>query len=359
MCFRSFGDRVKYWVTFNEPNLWVPFSYRKGKYPPNRCSVPFGNCSEGDSEKEPFVTAHNIILSHAAAVHIYRTKYQKEQGGQIGFVLYCDWFEPFSNSTVDKLVAERALSFTIKWFLDPILIGKYPEEMKKELGTALPKFSWKDTEKLKNGLDFIGINHYASYYARDCISSLCEPRDGGSRSEGSYSRTAQKNGVPMGELTPFEWLNVYPQGMEKMITYFKDRYNNTPIIITENGYGEPKDPSKAQEEYLNDVARIKYMEGHLNNVLVAIRKGADVRGYFAWSLLDNFEWLYGFRVKFGLYPVDFATLKRTPKLLASWYKQFISKHKVYGIVQKYKREKRECSKQLKENSIIRKLEPEP
>ncbi|KAK4258969.1 hypothetical protein QN277_005356 [Acacia crassicarpa] len=355
VCFRSFGDRVKYWVTFNEPNLWVPLSYRIGKYPPSRCSVPFGNCSEGDSEKEPFVAAHNIILSHAAAVHVYKTKYQKEQGGQIGFVLHCDWFEPFSNSTADKLVVERALSFTINWFLDPILYGKYPEEMVKELGTTLPRFSQKDRENVKNGLDFIGINHYASYYVQDCISSLCKPGEGGSRSEGSYSRTAQKNGVPMGELTQFEWLNVYPQGMEKMITYFKDKYNNTPIIITENGYGELEDPSKTREEYLNDVTRIKYMDGHLNNVLAAIRKGADVRGYFAWSLLDNFEWTYGLEVKFGLYHVDFATLKRTPKLSASWYKQFISKHKAHSIVQENNREKRK----FKCSTKIRKLEPQP
>ncbi|RYR76214.1 hypothetical protein Ahy_A01g000821 isoform C [Arachis hypogaea] len=115
ICFKSFGDRVKYWITFNEPNLEIPFSYRSGIYPPCRCSAPFGNCTDGDSEKEPFLAAHNIILSHAAAVDIYRTKYQSKQGGKIGIVVHIDWFEPFSNSTADQLATKRAQAFTINW----------------------------------------------------------------------------------------------------------------------------------------------------------------------------------------------------------------------------------------------------
>ncbi|XP_061345549.1 beta-glucosidase 46-like isoform X2 [Gastrolobium bilobum] len=113
ICFKSFGDRVKYWVTFNEPNLQVPLGYRGGKFPPCRCSGNFGDCREGDSEREPFVAGHNIILSHAAAVDIYRNTYQTEQGGKIGIVIHTDWFEPYSNSTADKLATERAQSFSV------------------------------------------------------------------------------------------------------------------------------------------------------------------------------------------------------------------------------------------------------
>ncbi|KAE9602115.1 putative beta-glucosidase [Lupinus albus] len=323
ICFKSFGDRVKYWTTFNEPNLQISYGYRAGILPPCRCSSTFGNCSEGDSEKEPFVAAHNIILSHAAAVDTYRTKYQTEQGGKIGIVLHSNWFEPFSNSTADKFATHRAHAFDMNWFLDPIIFGKYPTEMESILGTILPKFSSNEKLKLRGGLDFIGINHYSSYYVQDCILSVCEPGRGVSRTEGSYKKTAEKNGVPMGELTPFEWLNVYPQGMKKIVTYVKNRYNNTPMYITENGYGSLYDP---EEEYLHDLKRINYLSGHLDNLVAAIREGADVRGYFAWSLLDNFEWRYGFIVRFGLHHVD-DTLKRTPKLSAIWYKNFIAKHK--------------------------------
>ncbi|KAI5414650.1 variant 2, Beta-glucosidase 46 [Lathyrus oleraceus] len=324
ICFKSFGDRVKYWVTFNAPNAQVSLSYRSGIAPPRHCSGIFGNCSKGDSEKEPFVAAHNIILSHAAAVHIYRNKYQTEQGGEIGIVISCNWYEPLSDSEADKLAAKRAQSFTINWILDPILFGKYPKEMETILGSILPKFS------------------------------VCESAPGTSTTEGLYLQTAQKDGVPIGELTPWAWLNVYPQGMRKIVNYIKDRFNNTPMFITENGYADLNDPDITKEEYLSDVKRINYMSGHLDSLVTSLREGADVRGYFAWSLLDNFEWTYGFSVKFGLYHVDFSTQKRTPKLSASWFKHFIAMHKTESI----NTEMRYLNKQFKENNLLRTLSSE-
>ncbi|XVF25999.1 hypothetical protein REPUB_Repub13aG0262600 [Reevesia pubescens] len=326
ICFKSFGDRVKYWATFNEPDFQVAFGYRTGKFPPSRCSWPFGNCSYGDSEKEPFIAAHNIILAHTAAVDIYRTKYQEMQGGSIGIVLHCSWYEPISNSIADKLAAERAQSFSINWFLDPIIFGRYPPEMQNILGSILPEFSTIEKDKLKNGLDFIGVNHYESYYVQDCMFSVCEPGSGTSKTEGFWARSSQKNGIPLGEPTELGWLNVYPQGMEKILTYLKDRYHNIPMIVTENGYGDLNKANTTTEELLHDVKRVGYMAGHLNALSTAIRKGADVRGYFAWSLLDNFEWNFGYTVRFGLHLVDYKTLKRSPKLSATWYKNFISEH---------------------------------
>ncbi|KAJ0082214.1 hypothetical protein Patl1_11080 [Pistacia atlantica] len=255
-------------------------------------------------------------------------KLQREQGGSIGIVLHAAWFEPISNSTADKLAAERSQSFFMNWFLDPITYGKYPVEMKTILGTILPEFSSKDKEKLRMGLDFIGINHYTSYYIRDCISSVCEPGWGATKTEGFCRRSNQRNGVPIGESTSLEWLNVYPPGMEKVINYVKERYNNIPMFITENGYGEINTPNSTTEEYLHDVKRVEYMTCYLDALLTAMRNGADVRGYFAWSLLDNFEWTKGYTVRFGLHHVDYATLKRTPKLSATWYKQVIEKNRI-------------------------------
>ncbi|CAK8564351.1 unnamed protein product [Lathyrus sativus] len=336
LCFKTFGDRVKYWVTFNEPNNQVPLSYRSGIYPPSRCSgsLAMANCKEGDSEKEPFIAAHNIILSHAAAVHLYRTKYQVEQRGRIGIVLQHEWYEPMSNSPADKLATERARSFTFNWFLDPIIFGKYPKEMENILGNILPKFSTNEKKKLKKGLDFIGINYYTASYVQDCIHTKCDSRFGISTTEGSYMTSGEKNGVSIGESTPFSWFNIYPQGMEKTVTYVKDRYNNTPMFITENGYGQQDDPNFTLEDQVNDFKRIQYMENHIEALSIAIRKGADVRGYFAWSLLDNFEWIYGYTIRYGFHHVDYATLKRTPRLSATWYNQFIANYtetKLSGI----------------------------
>ncbi|RDX64635.1 Beta-glucosidase 46, partial [Mucuna pruriens] len=281
LCFKTFGDRVKYWITFNEPNILVPLGYRSGLFPPCRCSGPLAlaKCSEGDSEKEPFVAAHNIILSHAAAVDIYRTKYQ------------------------------------------------YPTEMENVLGSLLPKISSNEKEKLKKGLDFIGINYYTAFYVQDCMYSMCKPGPGISRTEGSYKKSGEKSDVSIGEPSPFSWFNIYPEGMEKAVTYVRDRYNNTPMFITENGYPEQDDPNFTPEEHLIDLKRIEYMVDHIEALFEAIRKGADVRGYFAWSLLDSFEWIYGYTVRYGFHHVDYATLKRTPRLSASWYKQFLVKYK--------------------------------
>ncbi|CAA0826529.1 Beta-glucosidase 47 [Striga hermonthica] len=324
ICFKYFGSRVKYWVTLNEPNVMAIRGYRSGIYPPSRCSGSYGNCKKGNSEEEPLIAAHNMILCHAGAVKIYRTRYQKEQRGSIGIVMNAVWYEPFSNSTEDRLAAERAQSFYLNWFLDAIIFGKYPEEMHLMLGTHLPVFSEKDVEILRNNkLDFIGLNHYTSFYSKDCIHSYCEPEvPGVTKYEGCYLRTALRDGELIGESTALDWLFVYPQGMEKIVMYVKGRYNNTPIFITENGLGVMNEPNTSMSCFLNDIKRVEYMSSYSDSLAKAMRKGADVRGYFAWSLLDNFEWICGYTIRFGLHHVDFGTLKRTPKLSAAWYREF-------------------------------------
>lgn len=328
ICFKNFGDRVKYWVTFGEPNMWVNGAYRVGFFPPNRCSEPFGKCAEGDSEKEPFIAAHNIILAHAAAVKIYKTNYQKEQKGSIGIEVQTQWYEPLSNSTLDKQAAERAQSFCSNWFLDPIIFGRYPQEMTNILGSALPTFSGNDLEDLKFGADFIAINHYFSLYVQDCLFTSCEPSAGTSRTEGYIKLANFKDGIPIGELTGLPPLRTYPEGMEKTVTYIKERYNNIPIFISENGYCEISDSNSTINDSLNDVKRVSYLANYLDALSTAMRKGADVRGYFVWTLLDAFEWNNGYSKRYGLYHVDHNTLEIRPKLSASWYKEYIAKQKI-------------------------------
>ncbi|KAI7752379.1 hypothetical protein M8C21_030112, partial [Ambrosia artemisiifolia] len=261
ICFKYYGDRVKYWVTLNEPNVVAIRGYRLGIYPPARCSATFGNCSSGDSEREPFIVAHNMILSHYAAVNLYRTEYQGEQKGNIGITMNAIWYEPISNSLQDKLAAQRAQSFYMNWFLDPIIFGKYPQEMKSILGSLLPNFTY---EYLMNGLDFIGINHYTSFYAKDCLQSECVQGPGISKTEGYFLRTATKNNILIGELTDVDWIYVYPEGMEKMVTYLKNRYNNTPMFITENGFGEMHRSDSSINSFLDDYKRVEYMKSYLD-----------------------------------------------------------------------------------------------
>jgi beta-glucosidase len=222
VCFQAFGDRVKFWTTFNEPNLFTKFAYMLGMYPPSHCSAPFGTCNSGNSHREPYVAAHNIIMSHAAAVDNYKKNYQAKQGGSIGIVIAMKFYEPLTNATEDILAAQRALSFEIHWyvifftsfcnlmkmvhieftkltckrggncslclcimvvlaslfafcrFLDPIFFGEYPKEMHEVLSSNLPKFTAAEKRLLQNKVDFIGVNHYTTIYAKDCILSSCD-----------------------------------------------------------------------------------------------------------------------------------------------------------------------------------------
>ncbi|KAM0949327.1 putative beta-glucosidase [Dioscorea sansibarensis] len=274
--YKSFGDRVKHWSTFNEPNQLVNFGFILGGFPPEYCSKPFGNCSSGDSITEPFIAAHNIILSHAIATQIYKRSYRANQNGSIGISVAFIWYEPLTNSTEDQLAAERALGFQVGWYLDPIIHGDYPSEMRKIIGSQLPKFSSNDMRNLRNSLDFIGINHYCSLYAKDCLHSSYD-------NEYRFDRTSlvvltgERNAKLIGAPTAMPDTYVVPYGLEKTARYTMQRYNNTPMYITE--------------------------------------KGANVRGYFIWSLLDNFEWSFGFTLKFGLFYIDYDTFKEISEII--------------------------------------------
>ncbi|CAA7029809.1 unnamed protein product [Microthlaspi erraticum] len=326
-CFKYFGDRVQHWITINEPNIQIGFGYISGMYPPSRCSMPYGHCTQGNSETEPFIVAHNMILAHAKAVQIYHTKYQKEQKGTIGIAVQTTWFEPISDSIADKKATERAQSFNFNWILDPIVYGKYPEEMVNILGSALPQFSSSEVKTLMNYKpDFLGINYYSSYFIQDCLITACTSGAGASKVEGYVLKLIQKGNVSIGEPTDINWLHNYPEGFRKMLNYLKDRYPNVPMFITENGLGDLQKPETTVKDLLHDTKRIRYVSGHLDALRSAMRDGANVKGYFVWSLLDNFEWSYGYTLRFGLFHVDFTTLKRTPKQSASWYKNFIEQH---------------------------------
>ncbi|CAL5031057.1 unnamed protein product [Urochloa decumbens] len=320
VCFRAFGDRVRFWTTFNEPNLFTKFMYMLGAYPPNRCSAPFGSCNSGDSHREPYVAAHNIIMSHAAAVHNYKDNYQAKQGGSIGIVIAMKWYEPLTNTTEDILAVRRAQSFELEWFLDPIFFGDYPTEMREILKSNLPTFTPEEKKLLQYKADFIGINHYTAIYAKDCIHSPCilDTYEGNAL----VFATGERDGVKIGGDTALGGFYVVPQAVEPAIMYVNQRYKDTPVYISENGYSQWSDASR--EELINDVKRLNYLQGYVTYLSKAIRNGANVRGYFVWTLLDNFEWTFGYTIRFGLYHVDFDTQERTPRMSARWYRGFLT-----------------------------------
>ncbi|CAN1243218.1 Beta-glucosidase 18 [Linum perenne] len=325
ICFESFGSKVKHWLTINEPTLFADMAYIRGTYPPSHCSPPFGNCSAGNSDVEPLIALHNMILAHAKAVKIYRQLFQENQGGSIGIVVNAMWYEPLrENEMLDQQAVSRALAFGSAWILDPLVYGDYPSEMRLYLGATLPSFTVEQRDYVKGSIDFIGLNHYSTLYAKDCLHSSCPPGGSDHAIRGYAYTTGERDGATIGQPTGNSRFFVVPRGLENIVNYLKKRYNNMPIYITENGYAPPPDEAVQLEEILQDSSRIEYHKSYLAALARSIRDGADVRGYFLWSLMDNFEWADGYTLQYGLYYVDRQTLERTPKKSAMWYKEFLT-----------------------------------
>ncbi|MCL7023441.1 hypothetical protein MKW94_011147 [Papaver nudicaule] len=327
LCYKEFGDRVKYWITFNEPWTYSSVAYAVGRFAPGRCSKWVGNCTLGNSGTEPYTVAHHQILAHAVAAKLYKDNYQTIQKGNIGITLGSNWMVPVSSSKLNQDAAFRALDFMYGWFMDPLTYGEYPESMRSLVGDRLPKFSEDESKFVKGSCDFIGLNYYTANYAEHVPS-----RNNYTNVIPSYTNdaqtklTTQRNGIPIGAKSASPWLFVYPQGFRNLLHYTKRKYKNPVIYITENGISESNDPNLSLEEALKDDLRVMYYDHHLFYLQKAIKEGVDVRGYFAWSLLDNFEWSSGYTVRFGIHYVDYKNgLKRYPKSSATCFKSFLKK----------------------------------
>jgi beta-glucosidase len=306
LCFERFGDRVKNWITLNEPWVVAILGYGQGVFAPGRIS-----------KSEPYLAAHNLILAHAKAVSIFRNKYA-HQNGKIGITNNCDWREPLTEKKEDKEAAERALQFFLAWFADPIYKGDYPQVMKNRLGERLPKFSEKEKIMIKGTSDFFGLNHYTTMYAAHSDGTSIEENvygNGGISEDQDVDLSLDKDW----NITLMQWA-VVPWGCKKMLHWIKERYNNPDIYITENGCAYPDELINGE---VNDQDRLDFYKGYLEACQEAINEGVALKGYFAWSFMDNFEWASGYDKRFGLHHVDFKTLKRTPKKSAIWFKEFI------------------------------------
>lgn len=316
VCFREFGDRVSHWTTLDEVNVAAIGSYDIGQIAPGRCSDPFGTkkCTVGNSSVEPYIAAHNMLLAHASATRLYREKYQAVQKGVVGINIYTMWSYPLTNSTADLEATQRFLDFYSGWILEPLVFGDYPSVMKKNVGSRLPSFSKVQSEAIRGTLDFIGINHYYSFYVND------RPLEKGIR-DFSLDIAADYRGSrtdpPIGQHAPTS-IPADPRGLQLLVEYLSEAYGNLPIYIQETGYATTNGS-------LHDTDRVDYMKTHISSTLAALRNGANVKGYFAWCFLDVFEYLSGFMSQYGLYRVDFEdeALPRQARLSARWYSKFL------------------------------------
>ncbi|XP_040993617.1 beta-glucosidase 17-like isoform X1 [Juglans microcarpa x Juglans regia] len=321
-CFKQFGDRVKHWATFNEPNTFSSEGYATGNTAPGRCSTYEGNCAAGNSATEPYVVAHNILLSHATAVKLYREKYQASQMGDIGITVSTFWMVPKYQTDASTKAAARALDFAFGWFVNPVTCGDYPESMRALVGNRLPNFTEAESNMLKGSFNFLGVNYYTARYADDSTSSSCVNLI--YTTDSHVNLTTEKDGIPIGEPTSTSWLYIYPRGIQELTLYVKRNFCNPPIFITENGFIDVNNSSLRIEDFLSDSSRLKYIRLHLSSLLNAIKDGVDVKGYYIWSFLDDFEWELGYTLRLGINYVDFKNgLRRYMKHSALWFKDFL------------------------------------
>ena len=291
--FRKLDDRVKTWATLNEPWVVTDGGYLHGALAPghrNRFEAP--------------IAAHHLLRAHGAAVQAYRG----EGRHRIGLVVNLEPKYPASDDPADLAATVRADAYMNRQYLDPVFLGRYPEELEEIFGEAWPAWPDEDLALIAQPIDFLGVN----YYTRSVVRYEPEAWLLGA------ARVQQKRATH----TETGW-EVYPQGLTDALVWVMQRYGNPPVYITENGAAF-FDPPTAEGDRVEDPLRVDYYRKHIRAIHAAMERGVDLRGYFAWSLLDNLEWSHGFAKRFGIVHVDFATQKRTPKDSALFYSKVIA-----------------------------------
>ncbi|KAJ9545380.1 hypothetical protein OSB04_025087 [Centaurea solstitialis] len=340
ICFWEFGDRVKNWLTINEPHMFTYNGYVTGTFAPGRGL----KCTDSD-ETEPYTVAYNLLNCHAAAYRKYEKDYKSYQKGKVGITLDLNYSKPFRgpSNKEDVQAVQYALDFVNGWFLDPLAKGKWPETMQNFAtiqtknypnGRTLPEFSVDQRTKLIGSYDFLGINYYIAFYVQYQASSDDIPA-GYTRDCHFLASGINSDGDPIGKqayedpTNPFlSWVYLCPAELTELLYLLKNTYNiSKPLIITENGSPDMNNPGKTYREVRDDRYRMDYIKKHLIAIRTAMRNNVNVTGYFAWSFMDSFEWSSGYKDRFGLIYVDYVNnLQRYPKNSALWYRKFLSEN---------------------------------
>jgi beta-galactosidase len=307
VCFENFGDRVKHWITFNEAWVVATLSHGKGMFAPGR-----------SSDKETCLAAHNMLLAHAKAYRLYDKEFRPSQKGFLGITNNGDWREPLTDSPEDRAAAQKALEYYFGWFTDPVFFGRYPDSMRQGLKEILPEFTPAEQKLIKGTTDFVGLNHYTTFLAADAYGNTEKPFEYANHAF-PFQQAVNLSVDPDWEITEMGW-PIVPEGLYKLLKWIDDRYSRPIIYITENG-GAFHDELEAGK--VDDQSRLDYLEGYISASHKALQEGVNIKGYFVWSFMDNFEWALGYGKRFGLHYVDFKTLERIPKKSAGWFKDVI------------------------------------
>jgi len=291
--FRALDDRVKLWATINEPWVITDGGYLHGVLAPGHRNV-----------FEAPIASHHLLRAHAEAVKVYRA----EGRHRIGIVVNLEPKYPASDAPADRAAATRGEAYMNRQYLDPLVLARYPLELREIFGEAWPEWPAEDLALIRQPIDFLGINYYTRSVTRfDPHTPLLHAAAVRQR-RATYTETGWEVCAP---------------ALTDTLVWVKQRYGDLPLYVTENGAAF-FDPPTLEGEQLADPLRVDYLRTHITAVHAAIARGVDVRGYFVWSLLDNFEWSHGYGKRFGIVHVDFETQKRTPKDSARFYAKVIA-----------------------------------
>jgi beta-glucosidase len=295
--FEELNDSVKSWITHNEPFCASVLGYGLGVHAPGHKNLG-----------EALIAAHHVLLSHGVAVEAFRECGLRDS--KIGITLNLTPSYPASNSREDVEAASRSDGLSNRWFLDPVFRSSYPEDMKEALGRFAGGFGFikdGDLQTISTKSDFLGVNYYTRVPTEFVQDSRLNYHD----VQGNLKKS----------VTAMGW-EICPEALYDLILRLRREYTQVPIYITENGAAFDDVLSKGKR--VHDTERIDYIKGHLRKIAEANEQGADIRGYYLWSLLDNFEWACGYSKRFGIVHVDFGTQERSLKDSALWYRDTIS-----------------------------------
>ncbi|KAH7166659.1 glycoside hydrolase superfamily [Fusarium sp. MPI-SDFR-AT-0072] len=310
VCFERFGDRVKNWITYNEPGVYSLAGYAAGVHAPGRSSFRDRN-EEGDSSTEPFIVSHTELVSHAYVADMYKREFKPTQNGKIMITLHGNWSEPWDvDDPLDQEAAERAREFEIAWFGDPLYkTGDYPESMRAQLGDRLPRFTPEESKLVLGSSEFYGMNSYSAFYVRHRDG----PADINDHLGNVEKLDENKQGEWRGPMSDTYWLRTTPWGWAKLLRWIWNRYG-IPIYITENGttaQGEHEWRPSGPDDVLEDPFRVDFYKSYLTEVAKASQEGVVIKSYFGWTFTDNWEWAAGFSDRFGATWIDFEAEDKT------------------------------------------------
>lgn len=294
------GDRVHHWITHNEPWVVSFLGNLEGVHAPGNTDLATA-----------LQVAHHVLLSHGLAVPVIRAA---APGAEVGITVNLGLGRARTDSPAD-LAAIRSLDgYANRWFLDPLYGLGYPADMVAQFGDAMPAVTDADLDAIATPTDFLGINSYNP--------SVVRPADDPTNPLGFDPLTPDEMIAEGYSLTAMGW-PIVPEAFGQLLTRVARDYEVPAIYITENGAAFD---DELVDGAVDDQPRVHYFQGHLAALRLALDEGAPVRGYFAWSLMDNFEWAWGYEKRFGLVHVDYDTLARTPKASALWYRDTIARN---------------------------------